>query len=76
MRTEQEYRDLEVRYNAQIALNKELQKLLEKKELRLQLAENDKRNLNYVVNVIKEEFQSLKEFYQQSLEGERTERMS
>ena len=76
MRTEQEYRDLEVRYNAQIALNRELQKLLKKKEIRLQLAENDKRNLNYVVNVIKEEFQSLKEFYQQSLEGERTERMS
>ena len=76
MRTDQEYRDLEVRYNAQIALNRELQKLLKKKEIRLQLAENDKRNLNYVVNVIKEEFQSLKEFYQQSLEGERTERMS
>ena len=76
MRTDQEYRELEVRYNAQIALNKELQKLLEKKELRLQLAENDKRNLNYVVKIIKEEFQSLKECYQQSLEGERTERMS
>ena len=79
MRTEQEYMELKNLYLAQVALNKQMDKLLKSKQAQLDLAENSERNLNILTGIMRAEFQSLKDVYLKNAlnKGETTaERMS